>query len=183
MLHVVKIYSESYDNGIAPKISVDSHMSIEFRAMKIEDAIQQKKPFENEWERAFVNMYFTSNWLSQQQKEFLEPYEVTLQQYNVLRILRGKHPKPLSTSGIRERMLDKMSDASRIVKRLKIKGLLRIKRCRKDKRLVDILISDAGLALLESIDNNRAELIGGVHNNLTEAEALQLNDLLDKMRG
>lgn len=150
--------------------------------MKIEEAIQQKKPFRNQWERAFVNIFFTSNWLEQQQKEFLEPFEITLQQFNVLRILRGQYPQPMSTSGIRERMLDKMSDASRIVKRLKIKNLVQIRRCKKDKRLVDIVITETGLELLNSIDAHRDSFSGESNWNISEEEANQLNQLLDKIR-
>jgi DNA-binding MarR family transcriptional regulator len=151
--------------------------------MKIEEAIQQKKPFRNEWERAFVNIFFTSNWLEQQQKGFLEPFEITVQQYNVLRILRGRHPEPLSTSGIRDRMLDKMSDASRIVKRLKIKGLVQIRRCKNDKRLVDIVITENGLALLDAIDTHRDTFAGQQEWQITAEEASLLNELLDKIRG
>lgn len=150
--------------------------------MKIEEAIQQKKPFRNEWERAFVNIFFTSNWLEQHQKGFLEPFDITLQQYNVLRILRGRHPQPLSTSGIRERMLDKMSDVSRIVQRLKIKGWVQIHRCKKDKRLVDIIISTNGLELLDAIDEHRDKFAGEDEWGITEQEANLLNELLDKIR-
>ena len=150
--------------------------------MKIEEAILQKKPFRNEWERAFVNIFFTSNWLEQQQKEFLESFDITVQQYNVLRILRGQHPQPMSTSGIRERMLDKMSDASRIVKRLKAKGWVRIRPCKQDKRLVDIHITDSGLELLEAIDQRRDTFAGATHWSISAEEACQLNTLLDKIR-
>ena len=148
--------------------------------MRIEDEIQQPN-FDDEKHKAAVNLMYTNNWIVGRIKSSLKPHEVTLQQYNVLRILRGSHPKPISTASIRGRMLDKMSDASRIVDRLVKKDLVKRSTCSGDKRLVDVLISESGLHLLTQIDqdtNEMTELMG----NLTEKEAILLNGILDKIR-
>ena len=113
-------------------------------------------------------------------KSFFDEYEITSQQFNILRILRGAG-KPLSTLQIRQRMLDKMSDTSRIVDRLVIKGVVKKVVCKTDKRLVDISITDKGKKLLSKIDLHHDEL-DGVLNNLTETDVVTLNKLLDKIR-
>lgn len=148
--------------------------------MKIEEAINQKH-FRNNWQKATLNIFYTSNWMQNQVKLFLKPYGITSQQFNVLRILRGNFPEPLTTSVIRERMLDKMSDASRIVERLHKKGLVERKTCPSDKRLVDVLIHEKGLKLLAAIDEN-SEKLDFSKTNLSADEALLLSDLLDKLR-
>lgn len=147
--------------------------------MSLEKDINQYK-FRNNYQKATINIIFTSNWLQQQFKNLLEPADITTQQFNILRILRGQ--SPLSTLQIRERMLDKMSDTSRLVERLIKKELLEKKSCKLDKRLVDVTITEKGLALLATLDANASEL-DNVIANLTEAEALQLSFLLDKARG
>jgi DNA-binding MarR family transcriptional regulator len=149
--------------------------------MKIEEAINQKH-FRNDWQRATINLLYTHNWVANQMKMLLKPYRITGQQFNVLRILRGQFPEPITTSVIRERMLDKMSDASRIVDRLCKKELVERKTCPNDKRLVDVLITEAGLELLQDIDLH-TEKLDVAQRNLTEEEAIQLSNLLDKMRG
>lgn len=149
--------------------------------MKIEEAINQKQ-FRNDWQRATINLLYTHNWVENQVKSLLKPYGITPQQFNVLRILRGQFPEPLTTSVIRERMLDKMSDASRIVDRLCRKGVVERKTCPMDKRLVDVLITETGLKLLQDIDKEEIRL-DIAQNHLTAEEAVQLSNLLDKMRG
>ncbi|TAE50306.1 MAG: MarR family transcriptional regulator [Bacteroidetes bacterium] len=150
--------------------------------MRIEEAIKQKNPFRSEHQRLVVNLFYTANWVQDQHKAMFKPYGVTSQQYNVLRILRGQYPNPISTSDIRERMLDKMSDVSRIVERLLKKKLLTRRVCKTDKRLVDVLITEDGLSLLTRMDTVMD--VSDTHMlTLSEAEAQQLNDLLDKLRG
>ncbi len=148
--------------------------------MNIDKAIHQTK-FRSEYQKLMINVIFSCNWITENQKKFLLPEDITPQQYNILRILRGSS-KPLSTLQIRERMLDKMSDTSRIVDRLLLKELVDKKTCATDKRLVDITITDKGLALLERLDNRNAELDSMVSTTLSEEEAAVLNNLLDKMR-
>jgi len=149
--------------------------------MRIEDAIQQTKPFASSHQRAVVNLIFTSNWLRDHMKLILKPFGITNQQYNVLRILKGAK-EPLTTSTIRERLLDKMADTSRLVDRLAQKGYVSKHQCPNDKRLVDIQLSKAGDDLLKvlnkHIKKNNDEML-----NLTQKEADQLSFLLDKARG
>ena len=149
--------------------------------MGIEKDIHQLRKFRSEHHKSVVNLIFTNNWVSEKIKEYLEAEDLTLQQYNILRILRG-HEKPLSTLQIRDRMLDKMSDTSRIVDRLVLKELVKKTTCKKDKRVVDVVITAKGKTLLAKLDKS-PELIDGVAFNLTEEEAKLLNQLLDKIRG
>jgi DNA-binding MarR family transcriptional regulator len=148
--------------------------------MGIEKDIQQQT-FRNEYQKAAVNLIFSASWLNEKIKAFLDTEDITSQQYNILRILRGSKT-PMSTLQIRERMLDKMSDTSRIVERLQKKGVVEKKVCPADKRLVDVVISKKGLALLEKLDRKNAEL-DNILQSLTPEEAKTLNSLLDKMRG
>ena len=110
-----------------------------------------------------------------------EAEDITAQQFNILRILRGSFPEPLSTLQIRERMLEKMSDTSRIVDRLIAKGLVKKITCKNDRRLVDVIITDKGKKLLERLDIRQDE-IDRVLGNLSEKDANILSDLLDKIR-
>ncbi len=147
--------------------------------MTLEKDINQTR-FRNEHQKATVNIIYTYNWLMERITRILDAAGITSQQYNILRILRGAG-QPLSTSQIRQRMLDKMSDSSRIVDRLVIKGLAKKNECKTDKRLVDIIITPKALKLLEKIDayNGRVD---GIMMNLSDAEAKTLNKLLDKIR-
>jgi DNA-binding MarR family transcriptional regulator len=147
--------------------------------MGIEKDIQQYQ-FRNDFQRAEVNLIFTCNWLNERIKQIIDEADITTQQYNILRILRGSK-KPLSTLQIRDRMLDKMSDTSRIVDRLIKKGLVDKTICATDKRLVDICISEKGLHLLEQLDIRNSDIDNLLHN-LNNEEALQLSHLLDKIR-
>lgn len=150
--------------------------------MRLEEEIKQEKGFKSQHHKAVVNIMFTDGWVRGLLNDILKPHGLTNQQYNVLRILRGSSPEPLSTSSIRNRMLDKMSDASRIVDRLCKKGLVDRKTCSTDKRLVDVFINDEGLKLLKKID----ESMDAFNANLeviTEEEASVLNRILDKLRG
>lgn len=147
--------------------------------MGIEKDIQQQT-FRNEFQKAAVNIIFSAGWLNERIRQFLETEDITPQQYNILRILRGSKT-PLSTLQIRERMLDKMSDTSRIVERLQKKNLVEKKTCPADKRLVDVVISKKGSALLEKLDKRNGEL-DGLLQSLSAEDAQTLNTLLDKMR-
>jgi DNA-binding MarR family transcriptional regulator len=150
--------------------------------MGIQEDIKQRKAFRNDFQKAAVNIMYSYNWITEHFKKLLEPFDITMQQYNVLRILRGSYPDPLSTLEIRHRMLDKMSDVSRIVDRMLAKKLLTKKTCPTDKRLVDVLISKQGMELLQKMDALEAEM-DLLMSNLNADEAATLNQLLDKMRG
>ena len=148
--------------------------------MKIEKAIHQTKPFRNNYQKAMVNLLFTGSWLNEQLRQIFQEFGISMKQYNILRILRGAG-KPISTSVIRERLLDKMSDTSRIVDRMYKKELVTKKSCPDDKRLVDVSISEKGKTVLEHIDQHNAQ-IDQILSGLTLDEAQQLSELLDKIR-
>ena len=147
--------------------------------MGIEQDIQQAS-FRNEFQKMGINLLFTANWLNEQIGKILSEEGVTQQQYNILRILRGS-ATPLSTLKIRERMLDKMSDTSRIVDRLIAKELVVKNTCETDKRLVDITLSPKGLDLVDQLDqfNDR---IDALLKGINASEAATMNQILDKIR-
>ena len=148
--------------------------------MGIDKDIQQAK-FRNPRQKATINLIYTLSWMRERTKAIFDAEDITAQQFNILRILRGSFPQPLSTLQIRERMLEKMSDTSRIVDRLITKGLVKKITCKNDRRLVDVIISDKGKKLLERLDT-RQEEIDDVLGNLSEKDANILSDLLDKIR-
>lgn len=148
--------------------------------MKLEEAILQSH-FRSEAQKAGINIIYTANWLQNCMQSFLNPFQITHQQYNVLRILKGSYPVSLSTCDIRRRMLDKMSDVSRIVDRLVKQELVIRKVNLTDKRLVDVYISEAGIALLEEIEKKQ-NILEEIMNTCTQQELELLNHLLDKLR-
>jgi DNA-binding MarR family transcriptional regulator len=147
--------------------------------MGIEQDINQRK-FRNEHQKGIINLIYTYNWVNEQIKTIIDRVDITNQQFNILRILRGAG-QPLSTLQIRQRMLDKMSDTSRIVDRLIIKGLVKKIICKSDKRLVDVTITEKGKKLLEKMDKFEPEM-DALFSTLTETEVKTLNKLLDKLR-
>jgi len=148
--------------------------------MGIEKDIHQKK-FRNAKQKAMINLLFSYGWVIERIKNFLAEENITHQQFNILRILRGSYPNPLSTLQIRERMLDKMSDTSRIVDRLVAKELVQKAICAEDKRLVDVTITDKGQELLKKLDTE-VNHVEEIMANLTEEESETLSMLLDKLR-
>ncbi|HHL72859.1 MAG TPA: MarR family transcriptional regulator [Bacteroidetes bacterium] len=149
--------------------------------MRLEDEIQQYT-FKNEYHKLSINLMLTGSWLNQLIKNWLDPFGLTKQQFNILRILRGQYPEPAKVSLLAERMLDKMSNASRLVEKLRIKGLVERTGCEHDRRAVDVKITQAGLDLLDRIDAT-SDIYEEKFMTLSEKEARQLNRLLDKMRG
>jgi DNA-binding MarR family transcriptional regulator len=149
--------------------------------MLLENEIKQSK-FKNEFQKLAVNIFYTHGWLATKHNEVLKEFGITTAQYNILRILRGQHPQPAPISLLKERMLDKMSDASRLVERLRAKKFLDRKICCEDRRRVNVLITQDGLDLLEKLDIYEKDSEKFL-NNLTATEAKQLNTLLDKLRG
>ncbi len=148
--------------------------------MGLDQDIQQTR-FRNAWQKASINLIYTMGWMKEKISCFFESEGITSQQFNILRILRGSYPHPLSTLQIRERMLEKMSDTSRIVDRLIAKGLVKKLTCKSDRRLVDVIITDKGKKLLERLDLRQDEM-DKVLGNLSEKEAQYLSELLDKIR-
>jgi DNA-binding MarR family transcriptional regulator len=148
--------------------------------MSLEQDIQQGK-FHNEHEKAAVNILFTSSWLHKINADRLKPHGITPEQFNVLRILRGSHPKALMLADITCRMLDKNSNATRLVEKLRQKGFVKREICENNRRQVDISITDKGLSILKNIDAQEAEWIGTL-KNISKNEAQELNRILDKLR-
>ncbi len=148
--------------------------------MRIEDEIKQPI-FRNEHHKAHINLVYTAGWLQLRKALAFKPFGLTLPQFNILRILRGQHPLPATVALLIDRMLDKTSNASRIVDRLEEKQLVTRTVCPANRRAVDIRITPAALALLSRIEESGIIDSDGL-NQLTEAEMQQLNNLLDKIR-
>ncbi|RFM23369.1 MAG: MarR family transcriptional regulator [Candidatus Thermochlorobacter aerophilum] len=149
--------------------------------MRLEDEIKQKS-FRCPYQKLQVNLIYTFHWLIPKLQEQFKGSGITMQQYNVLRILRGQFPKPSSLMLLKERMMDKQSDVSRLVSRLVSKGLVKRETCAHDRRKLDVLITKKGLALLEKLDP-KVRAAEAHLKTLTPSEAEMLNHLLDKLRG
>ncbi len=149
--------------------------------MELEKELQQRQ-FKDEYSKLAVNIIYTGNWLAYQDAKLFKRFGLTNQQYNVLRILKGQYPQPASVNLLRERMLDKMSNASRIVDKLVQKGLVERKTCSSDRRAVDVKITTAGIKILDEIAPALKEARHRLQTR-SESEARQLNQLLDKLRG
>ena len=148
--------------------------------MSIEKDIKQKK-FNNPYNKLTVNVMFTSGWLLREYAKILKPYNLTEQQYNVLKTLRESHPQAATVNYILEGMIDKMSNASRLVDKLVSKELVQKVRSNYDLRSVDILLTEKGIALL-----NELSIVMNEYDNsscgLSESEISLLNTLLEKLR-
>jgi DNA-binding MarR family transcriptional regulator len=152
-----------------------------FTPMKIEEEIKQTK-FRNAQHKAMLNLFYTASWLENKNKEFFKKFDITNQQFNILRILRGQHPNKISGVEIKSRMLDKNSDVSRLLDRLIAKKFAIKSQCPNDKRAADIAITEKGLQLLKKLDTKIDQTDSKVLH-LSAAEAVKLSDLLDKCRG
>lgn len=149
--------------------------------MEIGKEIKQTK-FKSEYQKLLINIMFTSNWLGAKHSLNLKPFGISSQQFNLLRILRGQHPKPATVNLLIDRMLDKNSNASRLVEKLRVKKLVERATCPEDRRAVNVIITQKGLDLLAEIDKQEIAFLKEL-KNLTEKEAEQVNFLLDKLRG
>jgi DNA-binding MarR family transcriptional regulator len=149
--------------------------------MSLEKDIKQQK-FESEFHKLAVNILFTSNWLYNINAGHLKEHGITPEQFNVLRILRGSHPKPLMLADVTCRMIDKSSNVTRLVEKLRLKGLVKREICEGNRRQVDILITPKGLDLLVKIDDE-SNAWSTALQNISRAEAQELNRILDKLRG
>lgn len=149
--------------------------------MRIEDAIEVKE-FPSIQQKLSINLIYTTSWADVQLQEFFGEYDLTSSQYNVLRILRGQHPNPVTTAVIRDRMIHRNAGASRLVDRLVKKGLATKATCATDRRLVDVSITKEALDILSKMDAERHR-IDAIYSALNGREIKQLNDLLDKLRG
>jgi DNA-binding MarR family transcriptional regulator len=148
--------------------------------MELEKEIQQSK-FQNEYQKLLLNIIFTASWLNLRNTQRLKPYGISPQQYNILRILRGQYPKSATVTLLTERMLDKSSNASRLVEKLRVKHLLDRCECPEDRRAVNVRITDKGLALLQKLDQSDDD-IRKDFTHISEEEAKLVNRILDGIR-
>ena len=149
--------------------------------MTLEDELGIAK-FRSVQQRAALNILFTSNWIEQKNSECFKVFGISQEQFNVLRILKGQKGKPANLSTIEERMIHRMSNATRLVEKLKIKGYVQRKICEDNRRKIEITITDKGLQLLELIDPKLTQSESDLFKNLTAKEAKAIGLLLDKLR-
>ncbi|HAA12067.1 MAG TPA: MarR family transcriptional regulator [Cytophagales bacterium] len=149
--------------------------------MRIEEEIKQEE-FSNPLQKAIINILFTASWISGEQNRALKPFGISWQQFNILRILRGQYPESVCVADIKERMIDKMSNVSRLVEKLYQKDLVTRETSKQDRRMVDIELTTRGLELLKEVDEVMEDQQKALLSANPEA-LLQLNDLLDQMRG
>lgn len=149
--------------------------------MRIEDEIRQEE-FDSEYQKLAINLLYTNNYFDTFFAQALKSYDITPEQFNVLRILRGSHPKPMAVKDIQTRMLNKMSNTSRLIDKLKQKNFVERVECSHDRRAVDITLTAVGLEELEVL-NQEVETLHDHYKTLSNTEAKQLNALLDKLRG
>ncbi len=140
------------------------------------------KPMKDPYMRAYINIMYTGVWLQHNVSQVLKPFDITEPQYNVLRILRGQQGKPMNLYEIQGRMIQKMSNVSRLIDKLLAKGLVERKECEDNRRRVDIAILQKGLDLLEDVEAPLTEMLENVSKNLSEEEAVMLGEVLDRMR-
>ena len=150
--------------------------------VKLEDEIVQKS-FTDEFHKLGVNLQFTAAFYRNEFRGRLEPYGISPEQFNILRILRGQHPNPASAKLVMERMIDKSSNVSRLVEKLRIKDLVTRTACDQDRRSVDLVITKNGLDVLAQLDEEMEANPMSLSEHLTPAEAKRLNTLLDRSRG
>ena len=148
--------------------------------MGIHEEIKQKK-FRSPQQEMFVNIVYTANWLDGEMRKLFKPFGITQQQYNVLRILRGSHPEPLSAMNIKSRMIDRSPDLTRLIDRLLEKGLVNRRTCPDNRRQVEIGIEEKGIKLIEEIDPALISTMSAF-GVVDDDEALHLSRTLDKLR-
>lgn len=149
--------------------------------MPLEKDIHQEK-FQSEHQKASINILYTGSWLYNVNASYLKKFTITPEQFNVLRILRGNHPTPMMLSEITARMIDKNSNCTRLVEKLRQKEFVTRKTCKNNRRQVDISITDKGLQVLKKIDADQSEWTRTMEK-ISKAEAKELNRILDKLRG
>ena len=149
--------------------------------MKLEEEIKQSR-FESAYHKAVINILYTSNWLRDRQMEVFKAFDILPQHYNVLRIIKGKHPQACSPGEIKEVMLDKGNDVTRLVDKLVKKGFVKRNLCEENRRKIDIYITDKGITFLKELNDPLKKQLSVMKKQLSEKEAEQLSQLLDKIR-
>jgi DNA-binding MarR family transcriptional regulator len=149
--------------------------------VKIDDEIKSK--FDSNIQKAMVNIIYTHNFFWQSQVTMLKKHAIQPQHYNVLRIIKGKHPNPVSPGEIKKVMLDKGADVTRLLDKLEKMGAVKRKLCDSNRRMMDVNITDKGIKLLAAIAPEIKKNASVQLKNISEQEAQKLSDLLDKIRG
>ncbi|NIJ46098.1 DNA-binding MarR family transcriptional regulator [Wenyingzhuangia heitensis] len=137
---------------------------------------------ENLNNRAVIKLMISGNYVVEQLNSFMKTYDLTVQQYNILRILRGQDGLPMNLYVLQERMIHKMSNTTRLVEKLRIKELVERKPCEENRRKIEISITDKGLGLLAGIDQRLVDYEKQLTSDLTKEELIQLIDLLNKVK-
>lgn len=148
--------------------------------MGLEEDVKQAK-FTNEHQKVMVNILYTSSWLNNRNAAYFKKFNISPEQFNVLRILRGSHPNPMRLADIAERMIEKSSNCTRLVEKLRLKELVDRQLCESNRRQVDISITTKGLKTLSDIDEDYDQWLS-IQKSITRAEAVELNRILDKLR-
>ncbi|MEP3388575.1 MAG: MarR family transcriptional regulator [Reichenbachiella sp.] len=149
--------------------------------MRFEEEIKQSS-FKNSREKAIINVVFTGNWLRDRTDVVLKPYKINEQHYNLLRILRGRHPLTICPSEIKEVLINKRGDLTRLLDKLVAMGLVERDVNPDNRRMINLKISEKGIDFLAQLDPEM-EKLSRTNNALTLEESEQLSNLLDKMRG
>jgi DNA-binding MarR family transcriptional regulator len=156
------------------------YFNLYLRAMEIEKALKREE-FRTLFQKAIVNLKYTNNWVLSKQAGMFKHYGLTTQQFYILLILKSRHPKPCSVNFLIDRMLDKQSNASRLVEKLRLKGLVERHLCPKDRRRVDVVLTELGLETLERM-YNEIDAFEKHYNQMNDEELRQLSHLLDRLR-
>lgn len=149
--------------------------------MKLEQAIKQDR-FHDNYTKAIINILYTANWLRDRQNQALKKHDLLIQHYNALRIIKGRHPNVISPGEIKDVMLDKSNDLTRLLDKLDDKGYIKRTQCADNRRKIDIFITAKGLKLLQQLETPINDITAGIKQCITDKEAAQLNNILDKIR-
>jgi len=149
--------------------------------MSLETEIKQTRPFQSESEKCIVNIIYTNNLITIFHNKIVKDFDISIEQYNVLRILKGQNGTPITINGIIDRMLDKMSNASRLVDKLYFKGLVDRRQKETNRRACDVTLTPKGAEVLNAISKALSDRVEN-HLDMSRAELEQLNTLLDKFR-
>lgn len=150
--------------------------------MKIEKVIKQTT-FEDSYQKAIVNLIYTGNWMRDKQNSLFKKYGLLPQHYNILRILKGRHPHAVCPGDIKEVMLDKGNDLTRLLDKLVKKGFVKRGLCEENRRKMDVMLTKEGLGFIAEIELPIKDLHAEFKKYLSQNEAEQLSHLLDKLRG
>ncbi|TAN02136.1 MAG: MarR family transcriptional regulator [Chitinophagaceae bacterium] len=150
--------------------------------MKIEEAIKQRR-FTDHYQKAIINLLYTGNWVRDEQILLLKQYDILPQHFNVLRIIKGRHPEPISPGEIKEVLIDQSNDLTRLLDKLERKGLIKRRLCPVNRRKMDITLSMKGIKLTDDTTQSMEPFVKGLKGRITDKEAEMLSKLLDKMRG